>query len=93
VKARWYHSGSFSSGNSSKIKTVPWQTEGLARRRERADPPQLPEEIARLAYEEYANQGHGGQSFERLHERGGFGVTEVITLLADLVERERSRRS
>lgn len=30
------------------------------------------------------------QSFERLHERGGFGYTEVISLLADLIERERS---
>lgn len=50
-------------------------------------------DIARLVYEEYANQGHGAQSFERLHERGGFGAGEMIMLLADLVCRERNRRS
>jgi hypothetical protein len=74
------------------MKTVPWQTHGFTTRQARARRPQLPEEIARLAYEEYANQGHGDQSFARLHERGGFGVTEVITLLADLIERERVTR-
>ncbi len=39
------------------------------------------EEIAREAYKEYADEGHGGQSFERLQERGGFDVTELIALL------------
>lgn len=89
-QARWYHGGFFSVGNAERIKTVPWQTNGFARRQDHSRRPRLPEEIARLAYEEYANQGHGGQSFDRLHERGGFGVTEVICLLADLVERERA---
>lgn len=49
----------------------------------------IPEPIARLAYEEYAYQFGTQQSFERLHERGGFGYAEVIALLADLIERER----
>ncbi len=47
----------------------------------------ISERIARLAYAEYADQGHGGQSFERLHERGGFGSGELIMLLAERVER------
>lgn len=47
----------------------------------------IPEPIARLAYEEYAAQFGRSQSFERLHERGGFGTMELICLLADLVER------
>lgn len=92
-QARWYHSGAFSSGNDERIKTVPWQTESFSRRNDRDRRPKLPEDIARLAYEEYANQGHGNQSFDRLHERGGFGVSEVICLLADLVERERARKA
>lgn len=45
----------------------------------------IPEPIARLIYEEY----HHDQSFERLHERGGFGVGEALAALADIIERER----
>ena len=52
-------------------------------------PRNISEPIARLAYEEYANQGHGRQSFDRLHERGGFSTLEIVWLLADLVERTR----
>lgn len=51
----------------------------------------IPEPIARLAYEEYANQGNQEQSFERLHDRGGFSDVEIIGLLADLIERGRHR--
>lgn len=51
----------------------------------------MPEPIARLAYEEYANQGHGDQSFEHIHQRGGFSMGEYVALLADLVERERAK--
>ena len=47
----------------------------------------LPIEILRMAYDEYAAQGHGGQSFERIQERGGFSAREVISLLADSVLR------
>lgn len=52
----------------------------------------LDERIARLAYEEYERQYGNSQSFERLHQRGGFSVGEVITLLADALLRERSRK-
>ena len=42
---------------------------------------QVPEAVARLAYVEYARAGHGSQSFERLHERGGFSWAELIACL------------
>ncbi len=45
---------------------------------------QLPEEILRRAHEEYAK--HHTQSYERIQERGGFGLTEVIGLLADALD-------
>lgn len=85
-RARW-----FMGAGVWKGRRMPWQ---IPRRWRTGRAPgdgsdTVPEPIARLAYEEYANQGHGGQSFERIHERGGFGVTEVVNLLADLIERER----
>lgn len=50
------------------------------------------EVIAREAYEEYAAQGHGNQSFERLHERGGFCAMEIITLLYQRIKRIEEAR-
>lgn len=40
----------------------------------------IPEQIVRIAWEEY-HEEHPAQSFERIHERGGFGKYEIITLL------------
>lgn len=48
------------------------------------------ERIARIAYDEYVERYGTGQSFNRLHERGGFSVGELIELLADAVERRAS---
>ena len=42
----------------------------------------LPEPILRRAHEEYVSQ-YPGQSFDRIQERGGFGVLELVGLLAD----------
>jgi hypothetical protein len=47
----------------------------------------IPKIIAREAYKEYADQGHGDQSFEQLHERGGFGAEEIAILLFDRIKR------
>ena len=47
----------------------------------------LDEEVAREAYKEYAAQGHGDQSFELLHERGGFGCKELAQLLFERIKR------
>lgn len=43
-------------------------------------PGRLPEPVARMAYEVYHHLWPG-QTFERLHERGGFGVGEVVAML------------
>jgi len=40
----------------------------------------------RLAHAEYERQ-FDGQSYERMQERGGFSLLEVVRLLADHVER------
>lgn len=53
----------------------------------RAVPRTLPEGILRLAQREYENQHGFAQDYERMQERGGLSVSEVIRLLADLAER------
>lgn len=52
----------------------------------------VPEEIARLAYEEYEFHFGEGISFDHLHANGGFENQEIIGLLADLITRERKER-
>lgn len=47
----------------------------------------LPEHVLRLAQMEYERQYGSGQDYERMQERGGLSVCEVIGLLADYVER------
>lgn len=47
----------------------------------------LPEGILRLAQAEYEYQYGTSQDYERMQERGGLSVNEVIGLLADYVER------
>ena len=71
-KPRWY------TGSTPRMQSVPVHMERDA---------VLPEEIARLAYAEYAHS-NGDQGYERLHERGGFGWAEVAYLLADAMERQ-----
>lgn len=56
----------------------------------RPKPVYLPESILRLAHEEYSM--YHNQSFERIQERGGFGVMEVITLLADHINRLKENK-
>lgn len=46
----------------------------------------LPEPILRLAQDEYDLQ-YSGQPYERMQERGGLSIYEVIGLLADALER------
>ena len=60
----------------SEIATVPAQiADSYSRSAGR-----LPEPVARMAYEVYTSLWPG-QTFERLHERGGFGVAEIVGLL------------
>lgn len=55
-------------------------------------PMQLPphgkmrEEYARVVYAEYERQYGTDQSFDQLHERGGFGAEEAIHLLCQRIK-------
>ena len=51
----------------------------------------IPLSIAEIAHDEYSAQGHK-QPLDRINERGGFGIYEVITLLADHVNRLKSQK-
>lgn len=75
----WTHDldGNWKDAGGSPIPTVPMQV-GIRK---------IPEIIAQEAYKEYADQGHGGQSFARLHERGGFSAVEIATLLYERIQR------
>ena len=48
--------------------------------------PTMNETVLRLAHAEYERQ-HPGQDYERMQERGGLSVLEVVRLLADYCER------
>lgn len=48
--------------------------------RHRGKPGRVPDVVARMAYEVYHHM-YPGQTYERLHERGGFGVGELIGFL------------
>ena len=50
-------------------------------------PNTVPLAVAVEAYEEYAAQGHGDQSFEQLHARGGFDWPELAILLYNHIRR------
>jgi hypothetical protein len=51
----------------------------------------LPEHVLRLAQAEYEHQHGTRQDYERMQERMGLSVTEVIALLADLAERHGAK--
>lgn len=51
----------------------------------------LPEHVLRLAQAEYEHQQGHSQDYERMQERGGLGLMEVVALLADLAERHGAR--
>lgn len=83
----WRHSGgnNWSSEGAGKLEVVPVQIHSLART--------VPKELAAEAYKEYAAQYGTGQSFERLHERGGFGLDELAILLYERIRRiEKEQR-
>lgn len=64
------------------------QVESLVRDAERGrEKLTLPEYVLRLAHAEYEYQYGNSQDYERMQERGGLGVLEVVALLADYVER------
>ena len=52
----------------------------------------IPEWLARVAYDEYARRYGRDQSFERLHQRGGFGPEELLMLLRKEANGEQAAR-
>jgi hypothetical protein len=52
-----------------------------------SEPGRIPKILAEQAYKEYAAQYGTSQSFDRLHERGGFGADELAILLYDRIKR------
>lgn len=47
----------------------------------------VPMEVAEEAWKEYAAQGHGDQSLERINQRNGFGASELAILLYHRIKR------
>jgi hypothetical protein len=68
---------------SQPERSAPVQTAGLR---------SVPWEVSAEAWKEYAAQGHGDQSHERLCERGGFGAAELAILLYDRIKRLEEER-
>jgi hypothetical protein len=44
----------------------------------------IPEWLAKLVYQGYVNRYGNEQSYERMRERGGFGIQETVWLLNSL---------
>lgn len=75
----WYlNNGVWQSGNGVPLKTAPIQT-GTER--------SVPWDVSAEAWKEYADQGHGSQSHERICERAGFGAAELAILLYERIKR------
>ena len=83
-KPRHYHANWRADDSPSKYQIDDSLQDRVIRVRN--EKPVIPESIHRLAHAEYARQ-HSGQSYERMQERGGLSVLEMIRLLADYVER------
>lgn len=49
----------------------------------------IPWEYAELAYAEYVKKYGNSQSLVRIHERGGFGVEEIIKFLSWGIKRSK----
>lgn len=80
-RRKWY--GSLQSGQPRGVV----QTDGFERRLRRDPRFTMPEHVLRLAQTEYEMQYGTDQDYERMQERGGLSVLEVVALLADYVER------
>lgn len=82
-RPRWYGADILDRGVGRKWSGL--EKKGVVQSKEF---PRLPEELIRLAQDEYDIQ-HSGQPYERMQQRGGLGIIEIIMLLADALERER----
>lgn len=75
----YWHDGQPWWPDSSSVVHVVMQSEANGRR--------VPMEVSAEAWREYAAQGHGDQSHERILERGGFGSLELMILLFQRIKR------
>lgn len=83
-KPRHYHCDGYNDERPSKYQIDSELQESVIRIRQ--EKPLIPESVQRLAHAEYERQ-HSGQDYERMQERGGLSVLEIVRLLADYVER------
>lgn len=67
----WHRSDGPQWPNPDQSQEVPCQHERAS----------VPREVSEEAWKEYARQGHGDQSHERLIQRGGFGSNELAIFL------------
>ncbi len=54
--------------------------------------PTIERRYAEAAYIEYAARYGTQQSFDRIHERGGFGIEEIMMLLCWRIERLEAKK-
>lgn len=80
-EARWYGGLTHWKGEVGKVQ-IESQVRSAADGRQ---PLRLPEPVLHLAQAEYDRQ-LGGQPYERMQERGGLGVLEIVALMADRIE-------
>ncbi len=80
-RPRWYAGGALDREPQGRVQVDSALVRHDDRRRRT-----LPEALLRLAHEEYDRQ-HPRQPYERMQERGGLSVLELVMLLGDHVER------
>jgi hypothetical protein len=83
-RPRHYHANWTEGDNPSRYQIDDDLQERVIRHRK--SKPVIPESIQRLAHAEYEKQ-HPGQNYERMQQRGGLSILEIVRLLADHVER------
>lgn len=84
VDITWYMRLRTPGGRTGRV-----QLSDVVRRTD--DSIRLPEHVLRLAQAEYEHQQGHSQDYERMQERGGLGLMEIIALLADLAERHGAK--
>jgi hypothetical protein len=75
----WYLvNGVWQNGAGVPLKAAPIQT---------TQEKSVPWDVSAEAWKEYAAQGYGDQSHERICERAGFGAAELAILLYERIKR------
>jgi hypothetical protein len=82
IHPRWAGDLTRYTGSRGKV-----QVDSLFRSyRNRGEQFTLPEPVIRLAQDEYDRQ-YPGQPYERMQERGGLSLLEIVGFMADRIER------